>query len=626
MVAGYFPSAINSHRQRRTARRTTCAANQVETRLGEEISRSSRIVGTSNHGPGTIKCPGVGFKRIFDVRCHGICVGPQSSDMDTSDSTHGKDKSLIDSSGSDSDSVFPMLQACHIKERKKNARSVTGDEKSREGITLENEQNCEAGEGEISERGMTAENEQNCEAGEGEISERGMTAENEQNCETGEGEISERGMAAENEQNCEAGEGEISERGMAAENEQNCEGELPWEGVYLQSRGTGKYKWDKKHSCKYCKKLVLKMSTHMMTVHDKEPEVAKILAMDKGCKQRRQAWIALQDEGDYLYNVSVLEKRSGTIIPKYRTKTGKVEDMIACCFCRGLYQRKLVSVHTKHCHKKPSTAGPHRKGEAAKMGRLMLPVPLDVESSFFHKVIAKLRDDEISRIIKSDSLLLKYGTRLFDRRDIEEHSANQINARMRELGRLVQILREKSEMKVSTLNAVISAFHFDLLVSAVKDVAEFDANKHEFRKGYLAMRLGHSLKKCSRIKRSEATKQLGQGSDDEWQNQIKEADQFDSVFSGDWYDCISATAAQSVGRQTMNKPKLIPSCEDVVKVQNLLDQKMASSDYPTVVKATLCAVSLFNRKRGGELQRMKTTDLQSTFGPTTNTNHDLLKV
>ncbi|KAK7500303.1 hypothetical protein BaRGS_00008526, partial [Batillaria attramentaria] len=45
---------------------------------------------------------------------------PQSLDMDTSDSTHGKDKSLIDSSGSDSDSVvFPMLQACHFKREKR---------------------------------------------------------------------------------------------------------------------------------------------------------------------------------------------------------------------------------------------------------------------------------------------------------------------------------------------------------------------------------------------------------------------------------------------------------------------------------------------------------------------------
>ncbi|KAK7482490.1 hypothetical protein BaRGS_00026307 [Batillaria attramentaria] len=78
-------------------------------------------------------------------------------------------------------------------------------------------------------------------------------------------------------------------------------------------------------------------------------------------------------------------------------------------------------------------------------------------------------------------------------------------------------------MKVSSLNAVISASHFNLLVSAVKDLAGFDAN--EFQNGHLAMRLGHSLKKCSHRKQSEATKQLGQGSDDVWQDQLREAQQ-----------------------------------------------------------------------------------------------------
>lgn len=51
---------------------------------------------------------------------------------------------------------------------------------------------------------------------------------------------------------------------------------------------------------------------------------------------------------------------------------------------------------------------------------------------------------------------------------------------------------------------------------------------------------------------------------------------------------------------------------------------MTSSDYPTVVKATLCAISLFNRKRGGELQRMKISDFQQAkIGFTTN--EDIMK-
>jgi len=40
----------------------------------------------------------------------------------------------------------------------------------------------------------------------------------------------------------------------------------------------------------------------------------------------------------------------------------------------------------------------------------MLPDPLDVQSSFYHQVIVKMRDEEIKRLITNDPLLLEFGT------------------------------------------------------------------------------------------------------------------------------------------------------------------------------------------------------------------------
>ena len=369
------------------------------------------------------------------------------------------------------------------------------------------------------------------------------------------------------------------------------------------------------------------MNKHLSSCHSNEPEVAKILATKKGSYDRRQAWIALQDQGDYQHNVSVLGKRSGFVIPKYRACSGNendVHNLIACRYCKGLFRKNLISVHSKHCSQNPKPTQPVQRGEAARLGRLMLPIPLDVSASIYNTVLAKLRPDDISRIIKGDALILDYGRRLFEKRDVEEHAAGQINSKMREMARLLQVIRKQSKMTVTTLNAAIDASSFDVLVSSVKELASFDDSKHQFMKGSLAMRLGHALKKCSQIKKSEATKQLGKGSDEKWQAELDQAERFDKVFTGDWYDSVSASASQSLGKSNMNKPKLIPSCSDVENVMDLLEKKMDAADYPTVVKATLCAISVFNRKRGGELQRMKVEDFkQSKLGPTTNA--DLLK-
>lgn len=69
-------------------------------------------------------------------------------------------------------------------------------------------------------------------------------------------------------------------------------------------------------------------------------------------------------------------------------------------------------------------------------------------------------------------------------------------------------------MKISTLNAGIDSAHFDLLLSAVRERAGFCQNTHAFKKGNLAMRLGLSLKRRVKIKKSEATKKCCQGYDD----------------------------------------------------------------------------------------------------------------
>lgn len=42
----------------------------------------------------------------------------------------------------------------------------------------------------------------------------------------------------------------------------------------------------------------------------------------------------------------------------------------------------------------------------------------------------------------------------------------------------------------------------------------------------------------------------------------------------------------------------------------MLKERCESNDYATLAKATLCLISLFNRKRGGEVQRIKVHDFE----------------
>ena len=118
------------------------------------------------------------------------------------------------------------------------------------------------------------------------------------------------------------------------------------------ARKAGKYKWDKRHACKYCSKLVLKMSTHLQDRHSDESEVAQILVMPKNSKERRNAWGKLLNEGDWQHNYNVLRNKKGTLIQKYRSDRDTVEDFVACSHCKGLYHKRVLSVHWRHCSQK----------------------------------------------------------------------------------------------------------------------------------------------------------------------------------------------------------------------------------------------------------------------------------
>ncbi|XP_070212233.1 uncharacterized protein [Littorina saxatilis] len=369
----------------------------------------------------------------------------------------------------------------------------------------------------------------------------------------------------------------------------------------------------KRHCCMFCQKLNTKMSTHLTRCHALEPEVSAILKMRKGHPDRRNAFIKLQDEGDYHYNCKVLRDKEGPLIPKYRKRIEPTTqpDYRACPHCKAIYRRQLLSKHELNCPQRSCDSKRLKKGQCAIIGRLLLPLPPDVSSSFFANVLSKLKKDDIGRIVMADSLILRYGERLYSRRDCEEHTYGQINGRLRELGRLCLLLRKNTSMQVANLTQAIDPANFDAVLKSVRELGEFDQTANMYSKGALVMKIGYSLKKCAQIMKAEAIKT----NDNDTQNKCE---RFEALYSSDWFDVISASASQSIGRARMNKTKLLPSVKDVEKVNCLLEKDMRSDSYVTLAKSTLASVTVFNRKRGGEVQRMKLSDYERSKQRSTN--------
>lgn len=82
---------------------------------------------------------------------------------------------------------------------------------------------------------------------------------------------------------------------------------------------------------------------------------------------------------------------------------------------------------------------------------------------------------------------------------------------------------------------------------------------------------------------------------------------FVQLYESDWNDRIS------LSEKKYNTPKMLPLSEDVNKLNSYLKEKIreplmkfsnGSAFYLELAKMTLCHMTLFNRKRGGDVQRI----------------------
>ena len=87
--------------------------------------------------------------------------------------------------------------------------------------------------------------------------------------------------------------------------------------VHATTSDNHKQKWDKRHACKYCGKLYMKIARHLEACHSTETDVEKAIQQPKNSEARRAAWSVVRNEGDYSHNYNVFKVKKGIILPKY---------------------------------------------------------------------------------------------------------------------------------------------------------------------------------------------------------------------------------------------------------------------------------------------------------------------
>ncbi|KAJ8941864.1 hypothetical protein NQ314_010264 [Rhamnusium bicolor] len=140
------------------------------------------------------------------------------------------------------------------------------------------------------------------------------------------------------------------------------------------------------------------------------------------------------------------------------------------------------------------------------------------------------------------------------------------------LGRLVLKARENEGKSSINLTELISPRHFNYVVQCVKElcgeiVPSNTINRPEFNIPSLALKLGHSIKKCVNILRGMDIK-AGLLLRD------KEHKAFGKLIDMEWSLRISSQACSTLNTRKMNSPNILPLTEDLIKLMKYQSKKI----------------------------------------------------
>ncbi|XP_046975994.1 uncharacterized protein LOC124542104 [Vanessa cardui] len=357
--------------------------------------------------------------------------------------------------------------------------------------------------------------------------------------------------------------------------------------------------------CYYCENFILNFSRHMIRNHYAEPEVQSALAHPKNSLKRKQVFSALRKKGNYVSNSQTAFK------PVKKCRFSEKTDYLPCSKCLVFYSRKQLWKHIKKCDNAAST------NNAQVDAQNFLVRYVKVDNNLMKNVFPRMKPDKISLVAKKDKFICMFGAQYL-RTHREEHFITVVSRKMRELAKLL-VEVNKLKPDINSLEQVLKPQYYDTLVQATKVVARYNDASQTFDAPTYAMNIATSIKQCCSIALLHNCKLEASVQTASVQADLKT---LSKLIEENWKFDISSQAADDLNVKKWNKTTMVPLAADLKLFKDYLcGMSKHSSDsltqsegktnieaFNNLVESTYCRVLLLNRRRPGELQRLKLSD------------------
>lgn len=368
----------------------------------------------------------------------------------------------------------------------------------------------------------------------------------------------------------------------------------------------------KKHFCLYCKMAFSQLEKHLEKRHAEETDVAHAIHFPKGSKVRQSLMDQIRNKGDYEHKCEVVRGGVGEIAAK-QAKNGNmsVRDFLPCQHCFAFYRNSDLWRHEQSCQaRKADEQSFERTGESGGHGAVTRALP-DAEflTQGCREILNIMHQDDISKQIRNDPLICKYGNSLSVKYDCDKSQFAYIAQKMRELGRFVLAVNELDN-NVKHLHEICVPSRFELAVEGAKKIGGFDQSSSQFKSVSLISKIGCSLRRAAEIAFGDSRMM----EDIETESELKK---FLHLLDTKWSTSFSRKGLALSVKREIKKVDLDKTTvtEDLIKLHRFitgeeeearreLKEGPSLSTWKKLSEATLADICLFNRGRVGNIGRM----------------------
>jgi hypothetical protein len=331
---------------------------------------------------------------------------------------------------------------------------------------------------------------------------------------------------------------------------------------------------------------------------------------ERDSQKRRMLIDKLRNLGNHRNNLSVKAAGEGSFVVAHRPKDAvHYSEYKPCRFCCGYFAKKSIWKHKCPFAPKSELGGKiprMRKGA----GDLLCGEEPGSVSLGFAGLMNGMRRDEIGTMALKDSLILELGRSLCTKFGGDKDQFNYIRGKMRQIARLLLELRKNSAAHELHMTDFIRPTKFPAIVEAAKRVAGLNEGSSEYHAPSSALKSGGVVRRLAEIKQAKALERSDPAV-------AEECVQFLKLCQLKWSNEISSTALRNIADRKRTGVLFVPLTEDVVKLNELLVEQANTlaltvhtdaGAFIDMTQVVLAKVILFNRKRQGEVSKMKVED------------------